>query len=197
MTIAEAVNNAIEADPDGDIWELMEDSSKSLFDRHRTMNDDGDIVGFQDGSFYSFDPNITDGDANCYFSSRADLMEAIDAHSCALSVYFLGDNEYIGTVCESGDRIDTLELTDIVDASGERVEFVSTERYDVAENSCYVEYRTGPRISYWQARPYHGTGRQLCGGWVQPEGLPVLVSGASAFGCDSLGSHAQHNRNHS
>ncbi len=45
-------------------------------------------------------------------------------------------------VRDSGGRIDTLELTDIVDATGKRVEFVSTERYDEEEDSCYIEYRT-------------------------------------------------------
>lgn len=144
MTIAEAVNNAIEANRDGDNWKSMEQVSNSLFDKHRTMNDDGDLVGFEDGSFYSFDPNITDGDANRYFSSRAELMESIDAYNFVLDYT---DSrcpvmEYCGVVRESGDRIDTLELTDIVDASGKRVEFVSTDRHDEAEDSCYIEYRT-------------------------------------------------------
>ncbi len=160
MTIAEAVNNAIEANPNGDKWEIMEDVSKSLFDQHRTMNDDGDIVGFEDGSLYSFDPNITDWDANRYFSSRADLMESIDAYNYALDYTNsrCPVEEYSGVVRDSGDRIDTLELTNIVDATGKRVEFVSTERYDEEEDSCYIEYRTGPRSSDWQARAYHSTG---------------------------------------
>lgn len=144
MTIAEAVNNAIEVNPDGDNWEIMEDVSKSLFDQHRTMNDDGDLVGFADGSFYSFDLNITDGDANRCFPSRAELMESIDAYN---SVLDYTDSrwpvmEYCGVVRDSGDRIDTLELTDIVDVTGKRVEFVSTERYDEEEDNCYIEYRT-------------------------------------------------------
>ncbi|MGB8031774.1 MAG: hypothetical protein WCF30_19135 [Terracidiphilus sp.] len=144
MTIAEAVNNAIEANPDGDNWEVMEDVSKSLFDQHRTMNDNGDIVAFEDGSFYSFDPNIMDEDANPVFSSRADLMEAIDAYNYALDYTNsrCPVEEYSGMVRDSGDRIDTLELTNIVDATGKRVEFVSTERYDEEEDSCYIEYRT-------------------------------------------------------
>jgi hypothetical protein len=144
MTIAEAVNNAIEANPDGDKWEIMEDVTKSLFTRHRTMNDDGDLVEFEDGSFYSFDANIMDGAATRYFSSRADLMVFIDAYNYVLD--FTDSRcpveEYIGTVRESGDRIDTLELTDIVDGSGNQVDFVSTERYDEAEDSCYIEYRS-------------------------------------------------------
>ena len=144
MTIAEAVNNAIEANPDGDKWEIMEDVSKSLFDQRRTMNDDGDIVGFEDGSFYSFDPNITDGDANRFFPSRADLMESIDAYNYALD--YTNSRcpvmEYSGVVRDGGGRIDTLEISDIVDASGKRVDFISTERYDEEEDSCYIEYRT-------------------------------------------------------
>jgi len=149
MSIAKAVYNAIQANPDGDKWEIMEDVSKSLFDHHKTMNDDGDIVGFEDGSFYSFDPNITDGDANRFFSSRADLMESIDAYNYALDYT---DSrcpvmEYSGVVRDSSDRIDTLELTDIVDASGKCIEFVSTERYDVADDSCYIEYRTNLAVA--------------------------------------------------
>jgi hypothetical protein len=144
MTIAEAVNNAIEVNREGDNWEIMEQVSKSLFDQHRTMNDDGDIVGFEDGSFYSFDPNFNDGDDNRFFPSRANLMQSIDAYN---SVLDYTDSrcpvmEYSGVVHGSGDRIDTLELTNIVDASGKRVEFVSTERYDEEEDSCYIEYRT-------------------------------------------------------
>jgi hypothetical protein len=144
MTIAEAVKNAIETNSDGDNWEIMEQVSNFLFDQHRTMNDDGDIVAFEDGSFYSFDSNITDGDANRYFSSRTDLMESIDAYNSVLDYTDSRCSvmEYSGVVRNSGDRIDTLELTDIADASGKRFEFVSTERYDKAEDSCYIEYRT-------------------------------------------------------
>lgn len=144
MTIAEAVNNAIEANPDGNKWEIMVDVSKSLFNQHRTMNDDGDIVAFEDGSLYSFDPSIMDEDANPVFSSSADLMEAIDAYNYALdySNSRCPVEEYCGVVRDTGDRIDTLELSDIVDVTGKRVEFVSTERYDEEEDSCYIEYRT-------------------------------------------------------
>ena len=135
MTIAEALQAAIEANPDGDKWDIMEEVSKSLYDQCRTMNDHGDVMVFEDGSFYSFDQNITDEDANPCFSTRADLMTGIDAYN---SVLDYTDNrcpvtEYSGVVHDSGDRIDTLELMDIVDASGKRVRITAREGSYVAD----------------------------------------------------------------
>jgi hypothetical protein len=146
MTIAEIVFNAIKANkgnPDGDCdFEIMEEASNGPFHLHRRMFSVNSIVEFDDESFFSFDAEVTDENGNPCFSTRAELMKAIDAQSNVVGMDCLTVKEYSGVVRGSGYCIDTLVLTDIIDASGNRIEFVSDNKYDAKNNTCYIEYRS-------------------------------------------------------
>lgn len=145
MTIAETVFNAIKANKgnlDGDCdFEIMEETSGG-FGLHRRMFSIEKIVEFDDGSFFSFNAEVTDEYGNPCFSTRADLMEAIDAHNDFVGMDCLTVKEYSGVVRGNGYCIDTLVLTDIIDASGNRIEFVSNNKYDAKNDTCYIEYRS-------------------------------------------------------
>ena len=146
MTIAEIVFNAIKANkdnPDGDCdFEIMEETSNGPFHLHRRMFSIEQIVEFDDGSFFSFNAEVTDEYGNPCFSTRAYLMKAIDAHNDFVGMDCLTVKEYSGVVRGSGYCIDTLVLTNIIDASGNRVEFVSDNKYDEKNDTCYIEYRS-------------------------------------------------------
>lgn len=142
MTMAETVNNAITANPDGNQFEIMEEVSNGKFISHRRMFSVYSFVEFDDGSFFSFYAEVTDENGNSCFSTRADLMKAIDAHNDVVGMDCLTVKEYSGVIRGRGDCIDTLVLNDIIDASGNRVEFVSNNKYDVKEDICYIEYRS-------------------------------------------------------
>jgi hypothetical protein len=146
MTIAEIVFNAIKANkpnPDGDCdFEIMEEASNGQFHLHWRMFSIEKIVEFDDGSFFSFNAEVTDEYGNPCFSTRADLMKAIDAHNDVVGMDCLTVKEYSGVVRGNGYCIDTLVLTDVIDASGNRVEFVSDNKYDAKNDTCYIEYRS-------------------------------------------------------
>lgn len=147
MTIAETVNNAIKANKanlDGDCdFEIMEEVSNNGFVLHRRMFSVNNFVEFDDGSFFLFYAEVTDENGNPCFSTRADLMKAIDAHNGVVGMDCLTVKEYSGVVRGSGYCIDTLTLTDIIYASGNRIEFVSNNKYDAKNDICYIEYLSG------------------------------------------------------
>jgi hypothetical protein len=142
MTMAETVYNAITANPDGNQFEIMEEVSNGKFISHRRMFSVYGIVEFDDRSFFSFYAEVTDEYGNSYFSTRADLMKAIEAHSDVVGMDCLTVKEYSGVIRDRGYCIDTLVLTDIIDASGNRVEFVSNNENDWKQDACYIEYRS-------------------------------------------------------
>ncbi len=142
MTIAEQIyNRTLEAGKNGeehfDTFEYMEELTNSNFDSYRTTYDDGDVIGFADGSFYSFDDWFTDGETP-HFENKTQLLATISEINEAP---WDGDAEssITGIVTQESPYINCLMLTETTE-NGEPAYWDTDDRNDYQVQQVLVEY---------------------------------------------------------
>jgi len=142
MTIAEEIyNRTLEAGKNGeedfDAFEYMEERTNWKFDSYRTTYDNGDIIGFADGSFYSFDGWFTDGEVP-FFENKTQVLATISESNEAP---WDGDGELsiTGVVTEESPYINCLMLTETTE-NGEPDYWDTDDRNDYQVQQVLVEY---------------------------------------------------------
>lgn len=145
-TIAQAVAAEIAAHSTDDCFELMDAVCDSQFNQHRSVNDDGDVVEFNDGSVYCFDESY--GENVC--ANMVEFMEAVSEFD-KMYADNIEESEKLGNEpfiylkgfleSNAGDRVElSLRLTRVTTLSGAPVWFSTTEWDSEEIDECPMVY---------------------------------------------------------
>jgi hypothetical protein len=168
MTIAEQIyNRKLEAEKNGEVdfdtFEFMEELTNCKFDSYRTTFDEGDIIGFEDGSYYVFD-KVFSSESDCaVYNTRAELMENISSYN---ETPWGGDADMgiTGVLSTDSNYINCLMLTDTT-KDGEPEYWDTDYRNDYEVQQVLVEYTTelakliGKKVTLTADTAYFNEGR--------------------------------------